>query len=146
MQTKGETRMSEKCKNCQKPLPPRAKGLDFCSQECAKNFKHEHEPTPKVQSEKKVDTTIEAVLKYMGIEKPNFTKSVAYRHWERFVQFIKENSGKSWNEFVRPRLRSYLGIDFRYIESYLESCLAWGVMKLENGNVVFVGLPKGDPL
>ena len=80
----------------------------------------------------------------MGIEKQNFTKNVAYRHWERFVQFIMGNSGKSWSEFVRPRLRSYLGIDFRYIDSYLESCLAWGVVKLENGNVVFVGVPKGD--
>jgi hypothetical protein len=119
--------------------------LDFCSKECAQNFKQKQEETKKT-FEKKTDTTIEAVLKYIGIEKTNFTKSVAYRHWERFVQFIMENSGKSWNEFVRPRLRSYLGIDFRYIENYLESCLAWGVMKLENGNVVFVGLPKGDPL
>jgi len=58
------------------------------------------------------------------------------------VQFIKENSGKSWSDFVRPRLRSYIGVDFRYLDGYLDSCVAWDIMKLENGNVVFVGLPK----
>jgi hypothetical protein len=137
--------MSKQCKNCKKSLPLGSKDLDFCSEDCAKKCKQSIESKPKATSQK-VDLTVETVLKYMGIEKPNFTKSVAYRHWERFVQFIMENSGKSWSEFVRPRLRSYLGIDFRYIESYLESCLAWGVMKLENGDVVFVGLPKGDAL
>ena len=135
--------MSKQCKNCKKPLPPSSKDLDFCSEDCAKTYKNNTESKPKTQAVQ-VDPTVETVLKYMGIEKQNFTKSVAYHHWERFVRFIMENSGKNWNDFVKPRLRSFLGVDFRYIESYLESCLAWGVMKLENGNVVFVGLPKGD--
>ncbi len=129
--------MSKQCKNCKKPLS--SEGLDFCSLECAEAYKGANKPEPE---EKRIDPTIEAVLKYMGIEKENFTKDVAYRHWERFVRFIRDNSGKSWNDFLRPRLRSYVGIDYRYLDDYLESCLSWGIVKLVDGNVIFVGLPK----
>lgn len=135
--------MTSECKHCKKPLPHGARDLDFCSPECAKTYK-EANKTRETQKRKSVETTIEAVLKYIGIEKSNFSKSVSYRHWEKFVQFVKENSGKSWSNFVRPRLRSLIGVDFRYIDGYLDSCLAWEVMKLENGSIVFVGLPCED--
>ena len=88
------------------------------------------------------DPSIEAVLKFMGIEKRNFTKDVAYRHWEKFIEFVKHNSGKSWHNFIRPRLRSYVSIDYRYLDDFLESCLSWGIMKLVNGNLTFIGIPE----
>ena len=69
----------------------------------------------------------------MGIEKQNFSKPVAYTHWDRFVRFSMENSGKNWNDSIKPRLRSYIGVDGRYLEDYLKACIAWGVVKLEDG-------------
>ena len=125
------------CRNpeCGKEIP---KGMTYCDGGCLKRH------LELKQENKTVDSTIEAVLKYMGIEKQNFSKNVAYNHWERFVQFLKDNSGHSWNDFLRPRLRSYIGIDQRYLNDFLQSCLAWGIIALENGNVIYYGIPKDD--
>jgi hypothetical protein len=90
----------------------------------------------------KEDALVERVLDYMGVQKENFNKSIAYWHWHRFVTFIKENSGKNWKEEIRPKLRSYVGIDYRYLEAFLESCIAWKVMILNNGKVEFLGIPE----
>lgn len=43
---------------------------------------------------------------------------------------------------VRPRLRSFIGVDFRYIDGYLHSCCSWDIMRLENGKIIFTGIPK----
>ena len=130
-----------KCRNpeCDKEVE---EGKNYCNQDCLKRhleIKAEAKKHP-IQ----IDPTIEAVLGYMGIEKENFTKDVAYRHWARFIQFIKDNSGKSWDNFLKPRLRSYIGIDYRYLDDFLESCLSWGTVELRNGNAVFIGIPEGD--
>jgi hypothetical protein len=131
-----------KCQNpeCGKELP---EGKKYCNQECLKRAielrkrgKHE---VPEV-----ADTSIEKVLKHMGIDKANFTKNVAYRHWELFLKFVRDNSGCSWDEFIRPRLRSFIGINYRYLGEFLECCLAWETMILEDGNLFFVGVPNEE--
>ena len=131
------------CRNpeCGKEIP---EGKNYCNQECLKRhleLKNEAKKATVV-----FDETIEVVLKYIGIEKENFTKDVAYRHWARFIRFIMDNSGKSWDNFLKPRLRSYIGIDYRYLDDFLESCLSWGAVELRNGNVIFIGIPDGDKL
>jgi len=127
---------------CRKEIP---EGRAYCNEECLKQY---YESKRKLKGDVKdvttldTDPTIEVVLKYIGIEKKNFTKDVAYRHWERFIEFARDNSGKSWSNFIKPRLRSYIGIDHRYIEAFLDSCLAWGVIDLKDGNLFFLGVPK----
>lgn len=121
----------------------------YCSEEChTRYFERRGEKridNPfKINRKYESDPQVEAVLKYIGIEKQNLSKSIAYTHWERFINFIMENSGKNWNDFIKPRLRSYIGVDHRYIEDYLKSCMAWGIVKLDNGNLIFLGIPKEE--
>lgn len=128
------------CQNpeCAKELP---EGQNYCNEECLKKA-IELRKQSKHEKIDVADASIEDVLKFMGIEKANFTKDVAYRHWALFVKFIKDYSGESWDKFVRPRLRSYIGINYRYLSEFLECCLSWGTVKLEDGNVVFGGVPQ----
>lgn len=130
----------KKCQNpeCWKEIPEDKK---YCNQECLKKAlelkRHgKHEKTDLA------DSSIENVLKYMGIEKANFAKNVAYRHWELFIKFVRDNSERSWDEFIRPRLRSFIGINYRYLGEFLECCLAWETVILEDGNLFFIGVPK----
>ena len=131
------------CKNpeCGKEIPEPHK---FCSQECHKRWAeiNDFQSKPKPNLVYSENQQIESVLKHIGIEKQNLSKSIAYTHWERFISFITENSGRNWNDFIKPRLRSYIGVDTRYLEDYLKSCLAWDIVKLDNGKLVFLGIPK----
>ena len=131
------------CKNpeCGKEIP---EGRVYCDQTCLE--RHIELKRHKKNGRNVNDPNIEAILKHMGIEKSNFGKRVAYQHWHRFVEFLKNNSGKKWNDFLRPRLRSYIGIDFRYIDDYLESCISWEIVALENDTLVFIGIPKEEPI
>jgi len=134
------------CKNCGKEIP---KGLDFCGEDCIREYKDKNKDAEVMKKayeqmdkeEPKTDQTIEQVLRYIGIEKDNFAKNIAYYHWTRFIEFTRNNSGKNWKTFIKPRLRSYVGIDHRYLEDYLDSCLSWGIMKLVDGNLFFIGVP-----
>lgn len=132
------------CRNpeCGKEIP---EGKAYCNEECLRRsleLKRKSKELARDDTTFNTDPTIEVVLKYIGIEKKNFTKDVAYRHWERFVEFARNNSGKSWGNFIKPRLRSYIGIDYRYIDDFLDSCLSWGVIELKDGNLFFLGVPK----
>jgi hypothetical protein len=51
-------------------------------------------------------------------------------------------SGSNWYNDLRLKLRSWLAIDYRYIDAYLDACLSWGAMEMRNGCVFFVGIPK----
>jgi hypothetical protein len=130
------------CQNpeCGKELP---EGKKYCNQECLKKAISLRKRGNYKASEA-VDSSIETVLKYMGIDKANFTKNVAYRHWELFLKFVRDNSGRSWDGFIRPRLRSFIGVNYRYLGEFLESCLAWETMVLEDGNLFFVGVQKDE--
>jgi len=129
-----------KCQNpeCGKDI---SEGKNYCNQECLKKAitlrRQSKRQKPEVN-----DSPIETVLKYMGIDKANFTKNVAYRHWELFIKFVRDSSGRSWDEFIRPRLRSFIGINYRYLGEFLECCLAWETVVLEDGNLLFIGVPN----
>jgi hypothetical protein len=131
-----------KCLNpeCGKELP---EGKNYCGEECLKKAVALRRHSKRNNSET-TDSSIETVLKYMGIDKANFTKNVAYRHWELFIRFVRDNSGRSWDGFIRPRLRSFIGINYRYLEEFVECCLAWETVTLEDGNLVFIGVPNGE--
>lgn len=87
------------------------------------------------------DSTIEQILAYIGITHDNVRQD-AYNHWKRFIEFIRDNAPAEWKHNIRPKLRSYIGVDFRYIDDYYECCLSWGIMKSNNGIVNFVGIPN----
>jgi hypothetical protein len=138
------------CQNpeCGKEIP---EGKKFCNEICHRRYyelkgEKQKKPLIKPNLNYESDPQVEAVLKHIGIEKQNFSKSIAYTHWERFIKFIMENSGKNWNDFIKPRLRSYIGIDNRYLEDFLKSCLAWDIVRLDNGNLIFLGIPKEESL
>jgi hypothetical protein len=84
---------------------------------------------------------IETVLEYIGVTHDN-VRTDAYNHWYRFIEFCKRNSGKEWKNYIRPKLRSWIGVDFRYIDSYLECCLSWEIMELDDGILSFRGIPN----
>ena len=89
--------------------------------------------------------TIEEVLAYIGITKDN-VRTDAYNHWKRYVEFVKENSGKNWKEEIRPKLRSWIGVDFRYIDDYHKTCNAWGIHREINGALIYLGIPDANKL
>ena len=87
------------------------------------------------------NSNFEKILESIGVTHDNVRQD-AYNHWQRFIDFCRRNSGKDWRHFIRPKLRSWIGVDFRYIDDYLESCLSWGIMELDNGILFFKGLPE----
>jgi hypothetical protein len=83
---------------------------------------------------------VETILAYIGITTEN-VRPDAYNHWYRLIDFCKRNSGKEWKHDIRPKLRSWIGVDFRYIDDYLECCLSWRIMELDDGTLNFRGIP-----
>jgi predicted nucleic acid-binding Zn ribbon protein len=107
--------------------------LKFCSKDCVEKAKE--------RAESKEKTEIEKVLEFIGVTHDN-ARTDAYNHWKRFIEFGKQNSGKDWKEEIRPKLRSWIAVDFRYIDDYLNTCLVWNIFSLHNGMLVFEGIPK----
>jgi hypothetical protein len=92
-------------------------------------------------SEQASDPNIELVLAYMGVTQ-GIGKRISYEHWYRFLLLTKRYSGQDW-EKVRNLMRSYVNVDKRYLDDYLESCQEWGTVLVKNNKIVYVGLPKG---
>jgi hypothetical protein len=84
---------------------------------------------------------VEKILEFIGITHDNVRQD-AYNHWYRFIEFCKQNSGKEWKHSIRPKLRSWIGVDYRYIDDYLESCLSWRILELNDGVLIFRGIPN----
>jgi hypothetical protein len=89
---------------------------------------------------KRTEATIEMILAFIGITHDNVRQD-AYNHWKRFIEFIRNRTPANWKDDLRPKLRSYIGVDFRYIDDYYECCLSWGIIRSNNGLVDFVGIP-----
>jgi hypothetical protein len=88
---------------------------------------------------------VETVLEYIGVTHDNL-RADAYNHWYRFIEFCKRNSGKHWKENIRAKLRSWIGVDFRYLDGYLESYLSWGILDLDDGILIFKGIPDNEEI
>jgi len=86
---------------------------------------------------------VEDVLSYMGLTPEKTGKKIAYQHWFDFLTMTKEHSGESWKEKVRLLMRSRVNVDFRYIDDYKDTCVAYGVIKIRNDRIFYLGLPKG---
>ncbi|MCP8321731.1 MAG: hypothetical protein H3Z52_12455 [archaeon] len=132
-----------KCKNpeCRKDVPD---GRSYCDDHCAN--RHIELMRAKLQKRTEAragDPAIEDILEYIGVT-PETVRHDAYEHWRRFIQFLKDRSPASWRNDLRPKLRSWIGVDFRYIDSYFSACLSWGIIELNNGVLHFKGIPKGD--
>lgn len=121
--------------------------LQFCSKECAKEYKEKIESRQESSKTKCKDGNnneiIERILGFIGVTHDN-ARSDAYNHWLRFIEFCKRNSGRNWKDDIRPKLRSWIAVDFRYIDDYLDSCISWNIIDLENGILVFKGLPEKE--
>ncbi len=139
----------KQCKNpeCKKEIP---EGLNYCGEDCLRRhieIKKSREKIKSANSESaKIlknhgDSNVEKILESIGVTHDNVRQD-AYNHWLRFIDFCKNKSGRNWRHDIRPKLRSWIGVDFRYIDDYLESCLSWGIMELDDGILVFKGLPE----
>lgn len=85
---------------------------------------------------------IETILENIGITHDN-VRTDAFNHWFRFISFCKNYSGKNWKKDIRPKLRSWIGVDYRYIDDYLGTCLSWGIIRIDdNENLIFTGILK----
>ena len=85
---------------------------------------------------------IETILENIGITHDN-VRTDAFNHWFRFISFCKNYSGKNWKKDIRPKLRSWIGVDYRYIDDYLGTCLSWGFIRIDdNENLIFTGILK----
>jgi len=91
----------------------------------------------------KKDESLEKVLAYIGITHENVRQD-AYNHWLRFISFIKDRTPDDWKYNIRPKLRSYIGVDFRYIDDYYECCLSWKIIESNNGIVNYLGISDGQ--
>lgn len=128
MSKKGESR----CLNCGKIID----SGKYCNEECLKEY------DAKIQGNNCNGNgnikEVENILSYIGINKESFGKSHAYNNWVTFVGCLIKWNGKSWNELIKPRCRSKVGIGERYLEEYLNSLIAWEVVKLVDGRVVLL--------
>lgn len=127
-----------KCKNpeCGKEV---SEGFNYCNESCLKR----HIELKNEQRKQVKDKTVEETLEYIGVSRDNVRED-AYNHWRRFIEFVKDNSPALWREDIRPKLRSWIGVDFRYIDDYLSACLAWGIVELNNGTIRFIGIRRRD--
>ena len=89
------------------------------------------------------EQNVEDILAHIGITREN-VRHDAYNHWYKFIEFCKKNSGKDWKDDIRPKLRSWVGLDFKYIDDYQKSCLAWKILELNEGHQIFKGIPKSS--
>lgn len=89
----------------------------------------------------KTDDTIQVLL-FMGINRDDLRRD-AYQHWLKFINFCRDNSGRDWDS-VRLRLRSWIGVDFRYLDAYLSTSCDWGIICEKHGKLVYVGIPDNN--
>jgi hypothetical protein len=86
---------------------------------------------------------IEQIMEYMGVTHDN-ARVDAYNHWQRFLEFCRDHNFEDWRHEIRPKLRSYIAVDYRYIDDYLESCIAWDMIELIDGALFFKGIPEDN--
>jgi len=113
----------------------------FCSDDCHKRF-NELRGVPKNIMVDPIQQDIEKTLNFMGINKSSYGKPYAYNNWYNLIEFIKKNSGLRYNEIVKPRLRSIMGMQHRYIDEYMETLFSWEVILLKEGCIVYKGCPE----
>jgi len=130
--------MPNKCRNpeCMKTIP---NNMNYCSEDCLRR----HIELKTQNREALTDKTVEEILEHIGVTQDN-VRADAYNHWKRLIEFVKDNSPALWREEIRPKLRSWIGVDFRYIDDYLSACLAWGIIELKNGTIKFLGIKRRD--
>ena len=133
----------ENCPNCGKKL---LKDKLYCNEKCQREYYKKIADKSKdirVEHPEGLDSEIEKVLDYMEIKQANMRRD-AYNHWHLFVKYCRKYSGKSYENLIALRLRGIIGVNARYIREYLQTCLSWEVIKLQNGNLIFIGIPKGE--
>jgi len=86
------------------------------------------------------DSSVEAVLESIGVRKGE-GKNITYDHCQRFLAMVKQHHGESW-ERVRNLMRLSVGIGTRYLDEYFVSFREHKVIKLRDGKVFYLGIPK----
>jgi len=125
------------CKNpeCKKEIP---EGSNYCNKECLRRhieLKKSKQPDSGDMEE------IEKILAHIGVVRETTSKKIAYEHWYKFIELGIRMNGKEW-QIVRSLMRSYVNVDFRYIDDYLKCLIAWGIFSVNNGLLNFHGIPK----
>ena len=139
----GDIKKNKKCPNCNKELP---KDKIYCNEKCTREYYlklGDRSKDIRVEHPKDLNSEIEQVLDFMVIKQSNMRRD-AYNHWLLFVKYCKKYSGKNYEDFISPRLRGIIGVGSRFIREYLQTCLSWEIIKLQNGNLIFIGIPEKD--
>lgn len=132
-----------KCPNCGKKVPNDKK---YCNEKCIREYYSKLGDKSKdipVEHPNKLDADIEEVLDFMEIKQANMRRD-SYNHWHLFVKYCKKFSGKDYENLIALKLRGIIGVNSRFIREYLQTCLAWEIIKIQNGNLIFIGIPKRD--
>lgn len=84
------------------------------------------------------------ILSYCRIESSNLRKD-AFNHWKLTLEFLKDNDKRNYTS-IRTRLRGVVGIDFRYIDSFIDTFKDWEIIDILEGNLIFKGIPKEEKI
>ena len=84
---------------------------------------------------------IDAVLAYCEINTANHRKD-SFNHWRVAAEQLRKLSGRRFSD-VRQLLRHRVGVDFRYLDTYLDSYRLEGIIRVENDYMYWLGLPDG---
>jgi len=133
--------MPHTCRNpeCGKEIQ---EGMNYCGEDCFKR----HIELKKLKKEQESEEPsknpeVEEILSHIGVSRETTSKKIAYEHWYRFVELALKMNGKNW-QTVRSMMRSYVNVDFRYIDDYLKCLTAWGIFSVNNSILNFHGIPK----
>jgi len=127
----------EVCKNCGKEVK---QGLtNFCSKSCLDEYKLKQQDSDEIKNKPEVKAILERMRIFEG-DMPKF----GFRHWVNFITFLIEQKNKSWDETYN-KLRSVVGVDYRYIDDYVKCAKAWGIINI-NGNILHIifEIPKTE--
>jgi len=84
---------------------------------------------------------IDAILAYCDITKDNHRRD-GYNHWVTCAKTIRKWSGMRTDR-LRIRLRASVGVGYRYLDEYIDSYKEFGIIRVENDYMYWLGLPDG---
>jgi len=81
---------------------------------------------------------VNEIIIYINLDSDN--KKIGLRQWQRAVSFLIQNIGQPYNR-THTLMRSYVGINYRYIDEYIEVLKEWGVLTVRNGMIESLAIP-----
>lgn len=90
------------------------------------------------------ENVLRNVLEYIEVNSTDMRKD-AFRHWQKTILFLIKHSGESQARILLL-MRSSIGIDYRYLNDYLNTLQEWGVINVTDDIIKFIGVPKNKEI